>query len=179
MSIRLNAQQCSCVIKLISDTGPFTDEPPTALAGDLLRFNKKQCILFVQWSINPEHILREATDLCLQTRTLQAADSLLRFFESSAVPGDAASSQCLSEWYKARFAELKGMQPGTFLFDPTMLVTGLIQDLAFTLAESNKLEVTNRSVLVPLCFVRSWATAFGDRVRKDRSLLLKVACGNT
>jgi hypothetical protein len=151
-------------------------ETPTAIARDLLHINKKPCILFIHWSINHECILREAEDLCLQTRALQTVESFVQFLESSGVPGDAVASQGFSTWYKAKFGELKAMSPQQYLFDPSLLVVGLIKDLATTLAQVNKLEVTRKNVLVPLCFVRCWAADFTDRVKRDELLLVKLAC---
>lgn len=172
---RLNTHQSSRIITLLSDTGGFTTEPPTAIAGDILRINKNPCILFIQWSANPEHILQEAQELCLQTRALQAVDNLLKFLESSAVPGDAVASQGLSEWYRLKFGELKTMSrsPGQYLFDPSKLVVGLITDLATTLAETNKLDVTSKNIFIPLCFVRSWTTDISRRMEMDESLFVR------
>jgi hypothetical protein len=119
--------------------------------------------------------MKEADELCLHGRALQAVDNLAGFLESRGVPGDAVASNYLSEWYKAKFEEIKLLSSQQYLFDPSVLIVGVIRDLVTTMAENNKMEVAEKNVLVPLSFIRSWADAFGKRVAKDESLLLKIA----
>jgi hypothetical protein len=169
-SARLDAMQSSQIVEL-SQIINNPMEPPTAIARDLFRINKKPCILLTQWGADAEQIVQEAENLSLCTRALQYAGSLLQFLESSGVPGDAVPSQAISEWYNVKYRELKKTPPADQLFDLSALIVGIIKDLAFTLDEVNRLNITQRSILVPLCLVRSWEISFNDRVLDDETLV--------
>jgi hypothetical protein len=168
---RLNAKQSSQVVEL-AQTELMATEPPTAIARDLLQINKKPCILFIEWSVGDEHVIQEAESLSLRTQSLQNVNSLLRFFESSIVPGDAAHSQTLSGWHQAKFRELREVSSTNHIFDPTVLVVNIIRDLVETLDTVNKLAVAQKNILIPLAFVRSWAASFEDCVTKDETTTL-------
>jgi hypothetical protein len=168
---RLNAKQSSQVVEL-SQTSLMATQPPTAIARDLLQINKKPCILFIEWSAGDEHVIREAESLSLRTQSLQNVNSLLQFFESSVVPGDAAHSQTLSEWHQVKFRELKEVSSANHIFDPTVLVVNIIRNLVKTLDTVNRLAVAQKNILIPLAFVRSWAASFEDCVTKDETTTL-------
>lgn len=106
---------------------------------------------------------------------LQTAESMVVFLDSSAIPGDAVGSHALAEWYKVKFGELRAIPPNRFLFDPTLLVAGIVEDLGMTLANVNRLDVRNKSILIPLCFVRAWFEELKNRLGGDDLLLQRIA----
>ena len=151
------------------------------IAGDLLRINKKPCVLFICWTsvVNFDRISEEAENLSFRTRVLQASKDLVDILGSSAVPGDAVPSSVLSEWYESKFSDLKAAHTITFLFDPSVIVVGIIQELVETLKTVNRFDVARRNVLIPLDFVQSWEISFKDAVMKDDVMLVQLSAVST
>ena len=126
-----------------------------------------------------ECVKEEAENLRFRTQVLQAANDLVTFLEKSGVPGDAVQSSCLSQWYKAKYTDLKSSAPTDFLFDPSILVVGIIQELVTTLNTVNKLDVARKNVLIPLSLVRSWEGSFKEDVTKDDAVLVRLTVVST
>jgi hypothetical protein len=118
--------------------------------------------------------LQEAEALCFRTRVLQAAVNFVAFLETSGVPGDAVPSRALGEWYKATYKALKVESTDDFLFDPSVLVVGIIQEFVGTVRRVNRLDIASKSILIPLAFARTWITDFRDEVKKDDGVLVRL-----
>ena len=129
--------------------------------------------------MKPEHIKQEAEILSFRTQVVKAANDLVTSLEKSGVPGDAVPSSCLSGWYKAKYTDLKSSVHTDFLFDPSVLVVGIIQELVTTLITVNKFDVARKNVLIPLSLVRSWEESFKEDVAKDDAILVRLTVVST
>ena len=125
------------------------------------------CLLFIRWSLEPNAVENEALSLCLSTRVTNFLGSLVKYLESVAVEGDAVSSSRISDWYHATGSTLKKAARNDYLFDPTLLVKGIAVDLFSTLKAINKLDATSKPILIPLCFIRTWASDLVERIGQD------------
>jgi hypothetical protein len=140
------------------------------------------CILFVCSTslTQPEHVQQEAERLSFRTQILQAANDLVAFLEKYAVvPGDAVHSSHLADWYKAKYADMKSALLVDFLFDPSVLVIGVIQELVTTLNTVNRFDVAHKHLLIPLSLVRSWEKSFKEDVAKDDAVLVRLSVVST
>ena len=167
----MNAQQSSRVITLIEQTGQFTLDPPTAIAQDLLLFNTNPCLLFIRWSSEPNAVINEALSISFSSRVTAVVESLKSYLESVRVEGDAVLSSKMSDWYQAMGSELKKANRRDYLFDPTVVVVGVMKHLVTSLETQNHLDVTSEPILIPLCFVRRWAFDFAEAIRNDENSL--------
>jgi hypothetical protein len=163
----LNKHHSSRIIKLVEVAGQFTLNPPTAIAQDLMLFNNHPCLLFIRCSSEPNAIDNEALSLCVSTRVTNFIGSLVKYLESVAVEGDAVSSSRISDWYHATGNTLKKANRNDYLFDPTLVVKSIAMGLFSSLKEVNKLDATSKPILIPLCFIRSWASGLTEKIEQD------------
>ena len=138
-------------------------------------FNANPCLLFIRCSSDPSAVLDEAISISFTTRASQTANSLKRYLESAGVAGDAVSSSKISNWYQAMCHDLKKSNRYDHLFDPTLLVVGIMKHLVTSLQTNNKLDAVSQSILIPLCFIRSWALDFAEAVKMDPAWLRSYA----
>jgi hypothetical protein len=149
----------------------FIAEPPTPIARDLLLYYQKPTILFLHTNGPQERLLEEAESLCFQNRTISAVNSLHKYLESLPVPGDGVLSSCLAEWHRARFEELKTEPRHLHLFDPSKLVVNIVENLVAFLNEINKLDVRNKTIVIPLDFVRAWQKTVTNDILSDSTFI--------
>jgi len=171
----LCAKENSVIVGLIAETGEWVLDSSTSIVRDLLEINRDPCFVFLRSDPDPREIASEAEKLCFKTRTLQVIDSLQAFLESRGVRGDAVHSSALADWYGLQFKELKKVSPSLYLFDPSILLSRLVRNLVFTLAEINKFDVSKTNVLIPLVFVWSWAQNLKSLLQADESILVEFA----
>jgi hypothetical protein len=81
----------------------------------------------------------------------------------------------MADWYQAMGSELKKANRREYLFDPMVVIVGVMKHLVSNLLTSNRMDVTSKPVLIPLCFVRQWAIEFSEVVEKDENSLQKYA----
>lgn len=163
------------MVTLVKDTGPFLKEAPTAIAHDLLMLGQAPCILFIQWGQTSTAVKEEALGLSLQSHALNSISSLASYLEKNGTQnGDGVYSSRLEGWYKETLETLKRYSVDEFLFDPTLLVAGVVQDVVQTLVRVNKLGVAGKNIIIPLSFIRAWYDDFTDRLKNDPTQTVKL-----
>jgi hypothetical protein len=150
-------------------------DPPTFMARDLLEFSQKICILFIHIKGDLMPAVKEGEERCLKACALSGMRSLVEHLEKSATPGDAVYSQHMGTWYKRTLDGLKGVPTGDYIFDPTLLALGLIQDFTATIRDIHKFDPANGNILIPLAFARTWLVVAQEKVEKDPVYLSRMA----
>lgn len=83
--------------------------------------------------------------------------------EHQVMVGQALLSTNLEAWFNHISQKLEVSNKEIFLFDPTVLVFGIMKNLGSTLKRDNKLDITNTEevILIPTKFIQDW----GDNLR--------------
>ncbi|KDR66846.1 hypothetical protein GALMADRAFT_147502 [Galerina marginata CBS 339.88] len=156
----LFSKQKSTVIRLINDTGAFTDVAPNDIARDLLYINRRPCLLFIWWSGPPNSVVLEATKLSLKTLVLSMVGNLAKELLDTepGMDGDAVQSPMVQRWYLTMLESLRLVPKDQFLFDPTRVAHGIVTHLGKSLMINHRFDIRSRPMLyIPKAFIRVWA----------------------
>ncbi|KDR65613.1 hypothetical protein GALMADRAFT_1364491 [Galerina marginata CBS 339.88] len=157
----LNASNPSRVINLEpkGNEALINCEPPNNIALELLHINKTPCFLFIRQKEDDYAMVQEeAESLSFIRYALLAINNFLSSLEKQKQsPGDAVQASALESWYNSMLAALSEEGEEKFLFDPTLLLAGLIKHLGARIKEINGFDIAAEALLlIPMVFIRNW-----------------------
>ncbi|KAH9479717.1 hypothetical protein JR316_0008312 [Psilocybe cubensis] len=148
------------VIDLDRPSQENTMSPETSIIfHELLNINTSPCLLFIgqDKDIGIDTIFKESDSLSFATFTLNTVIGGMEFFERHIVEGDALHSETLKKWFAITSQALNDQDPATFLFDPTILLVGVINHIRATIINNHTFDIQGKkSIAIPFAFIRSW-----------------------
>ncbi|KDR68946.1 hypothetical protein GALMADRAFT_1353413 [Galerina marginata CBS 339.88] len=162
----LSVAHPSRMVTLGRDTGSFVNsDAPNEVARELLMINPDPCLLFIRWS-NPITLVEvEARDLSFVTLSLKVVTGCMEYLQARGIRGDVVESPALADWFAITSKEFEDAGREKFLFDPSVLIVGIISHLGLTLEGVNKFDINREGFLfIPLVFIRDWSKSMMDRL---------------
>ncbi|KDR74680.1 hypothetical protein GALMADRAFT_141035 [Galerina marginata CBS 339.88] len=167
----LSASNPSRMINLGTGNGAVMNcEPPNNVALELLHINPTPCFLFIQqWGEEYTTIQDEAKSLSFTSYAHIAITDFLSYLEKQKqVPGDAIQSSALEAWYNQTVDALSREAQEKFLFDPTLLLAGIIQNLGTRIKVINNFDIaTEELIFIPMVFIRNWGKYLMEELISD------------
>lgn len=126
---------------------------------ELLNINTLPCLLFISQTrdIDMDTIFKESAALSFASYALNTVTDCMTFFEGHVAEGDALHSETLKKWFSTSSRMLDDQDPANYLFDPTLLLVGVINHLRATIIDNHTFDIQGKkSISIPFIFIRGW-----------------------
>lgn len=149
---------------------------------ELFAINKKPCLLFVH--CHPDDIVsmtNEADRLSFTSFTQGLVSDCVSFLvKDQLAVGRAVHSTSLENWFTTTSKKLSMAKSDNFLFDPTVLIVGILRHLGTTLKQENRLDIEGVEAIIsiPINFIEEWGRSLQVRIcGKDRDMVIRDLLG--
>jgi len=142
---------------------------------ELYGLSTRPCLLFIRWhqSANPEVCEQEAGRLSFITVIQEMAAECKDFLFEKRAFGNAVPSTALEEWFNHKNDVLNKADKQVFLFDPTIIVVGLLRHMRSDIQQEHKFDIDiDEMVLIPFIFIATWEKSLQSKLEGSHKELV-------